>query len=270
MRIARTGGQITIRDRAAPSWALGLLLLLGGVVAMAAALGLATNAADVELWERLATFGIGLGVSAGAMWWLRRSPASRVELDPTRSRVSVVRLGLSGRQVRELAFSDLASVEVEVGADSDGGTVWRPAVRLRGGEPVLLSELWSRGALSNDSGEDDGHTPRRHQTIPPFARSTWPLIQPPSGPTRNDTALAMSSGVPKRSSGGAFASRSIISCVFPVRNSSVAVGAPCRRGRLARAAGVGARRTSADTVNARYRPPPRARLTPRAASAARR
>ena len=31
--------------------------------------------------------------------------------------------------------------------------------------------------------------------IPPLARSTWPLIQPPSGPARNATALAMSCGL---------------------------------------------------------------------------
>src|SRR5689334_15941536 len=37
--------------------------------------------------------------------------------------------------------------------------------------------------------------------MPPLARSTWPLIQPPSGPTRKATAEAMSSGVPRRSSG---------------------------------------------------------------------
>jgi len=47
------------------------------------------------------------------------------------------------RQVRWLAFDDLESVEVDQGTDSEGGTVWRPAVRLRGGQLVLLSELWS-------------------------------------------------------------------------------------------------------------------------------
>jgi hypothetical protein len=110
---------------------------------MAASMGLATNADELAPWERLASFGIGLGVSAGALWWLGRSRASRVELDLTGSRMSVVRLGLSGRQVRQLAFAELEKVEVEVGADSDGGTVWRPAVRLRSGEQLLLSELWS-------------------------------------------------------------------------------------------------------------------------------
>ena len=52
----------------------------------------------------------------------------------------------------------------------------------------------------------------------------WPLIQPPSGPARKDTTLAMSSGWPRRSSGESLRSHSICSSAFPVRNSSVAVG----------------------------------------------
>lgn len=143
MRITRNGGQITIRDRPAPFWALGLFLLLGGLVCMAAPLGLATNAGELAPWERLASFGVGLGVSAGALWWLGRNPASTVKLDLTRSRMSVMRLGLSGRQVRQLAFAEMEKVEVEVGADDEGGSVWRPRLRLRSGEHVLLSQLWS-------------------------------------------------------------------------------------------------------------------------------
>ena len=143
MGITRAGGRVTIRDRAAPYWILGLFLLAGGLVAIAAPLGLATNAADLEAWERLASFAVGFGVSAGALWWLGQSPASKVELDLTRSRVSVVRLGIFGRQVREFAFRDLESVEVEVGADSEGDTMWRPALRLRSGEQVPMSRLWT-------------------------------------------------------------------------------------------------------------------------------
>jgi hypothetical protein len=106
-------------------------------------LGLATNAADLEPWERFACVGVGFGVSAGALWWLARSPATRVQLDLTRRRLQLVRSGLSGRRVQLLSFDEIESAEVEQGTDSDGGTVWRPAVRLQGGQLVLLSELWS-------------------------------------------------------------------------------------------------------------------------------
>ena len=148
MRITRTNGQISIRDRPAPSWALGGFLLAGGLVAVAMPLGLATNADDLELWERLASLGIGVGVSLGALWWLARNPKTHVQLDLTRRHVQPVRIGLSGRQVRRLSFDDLEAAEVEQGSDSEGGAIWRPVVRLRDGQPVLLSEL-----LSHDRAE---------------------------------------------------------------------------------------------------------------------
>ena len=152
MRIQRKGGHISIRDRVAPFWALGLFLLAGGLLAVAMPLGLATNAADLEPWERLASVGIGLGVGSGALWWLRRSPGTHVQLDLTRRRLRLVRFGLSGRQVSWLSFDDLASAEVDQGTDSDGGTVWRPAVRLRTGQLVLLSELWSHDQVGVEEG----------------------------------------------------------------------------------------------------------------------
>lgn len=121
MRIKRNGGHISIRDRAAPFGALGLFLLAGGVAAVAMPLGLATNAGDLETWERLASIGLGLGVIAGALWWVWQSPATQVQLDLTRRRLRLVRLGLSGRQARQLSFEDVERVEVEQGTDSEGG-----------------------------------------------------------------------------------------------------------------------------------------------------
>jgi hypothetical protein len=152
VRIRRNGNHISIRDRVAPFWALGLFLLAGGLVAVAMPLGLATNAGDLEPWERLASVAVGLGVSAGALWWLGRSPGTHVQLDLTRRRLRLVRSGLSGRQVRWLSFDDLERVEVDQGTDSEGGTVWRPAVRLRSGQLVLLSELWSHDQAEVEEG----------------------------------------------------------------------------------------------------------------------
>jgi hypothetical protein len=143
MRITRSGGQIAIRDRAGPFWFLGLFLLSGGALAVAMPLGLASNAEALAPWERLACIGMGLGVSAGALWWLARSPATQVQLDLTRRRVLLTRLGLTGRQARQFSFDEVERTEIEVGSDSDGGTVWRPAIHLRDGQRILLSELWS-------------------------------------------------------------------------------------------------------------------------------
>ena len=122
---------------------MGGFLLAGGLVAVAMPLGLATNADNLELWERLASLGIGVGVSLGALWWLARNPKTHVQLDLTRCHVQLVRMGLSGRHLRRLSFDDLEAAEVEQGSDSEGGAIWRPVVRLRNGHRVLLSELWS-------------------------------------------------------------------------------------------------------------------------------
>lgn len=151
MRISRTSGHITLRDRLRRPWALGVFLLVGGVVCVAMPLGLATNAGDLEPWQRLASVGVGLGVSSGALWWLARSPATQVQLDLTHRRLRLTRFGLSGRQVRQLSFDDLVTADVEQGADSDGGMVWRPLVRLRGGDSVLLSELWSHDQAGGEA-----------------------------------------------------------------------------------------------------------------------
>jgi hypothetical protein len=143
MRITREGGLITLRDKVGPYWSLGLFLLSGGILGIAAPLGLVNNAGELEPWERLASLAIGIGVSAGALWWLARNPATRLELDLTRRLLTLVRFGLLGRKVRRLSFNELAAVELVRGADSDGDPIWRPGARLRTGELVLLSQLWS-------------------------------------------------------------------------------------------------------------------------------
>ena len=139
----REGGQVLLRDRVAPFWALGVFLLAGGALGIAMPLGLAQNAGNLKLWERLASGAIGFGVCAGAVWWLARSPGTRVRLDLTRRSLRLVRWSILGREMRELPFNELAGAEVEESDDGDGGKVWRPGVRLRSGEVLLLSQLWS-------------------------------------------------------------------------------------------------------------------------------
>jgi hypothetical protein len=150
VRITRSGGMITMRDRPGPAWGLGLFLLGGGVLAMAMPPGLATNTADLQPWERLASFGIGLGVTGGAILWLRHTPGTRTELDLTRRRLRVVRLGIAGRRLTELAFGEVASFQVEEQMDGEGTPVWRLAALVRSGERVGLSELWSHDRSAID------------------------------------------------------------------------------------------------------------------------
>jgi hypothetical protein len=78
-------------------------------------LGLATNAAQLEPWERLASVAVSVGVGAGALWWLERSPWTHVQLDLTRRRLRLVRYALSGRRVQWLSFDEIESVELDTG-----------------------------------------------------------------------------------------------------------------------------------------------------------
>jgi hypothetical protein len=143
VRITREGGRVYLRDQPRAFWALGVFLLAGGALAIAMPLGLAIDSDRLELWERMASIGIGVGVCAGALWWLERSPGTEVQLDLTHRFLRLVRRGIFGRAVRQIPFDQLEGALVEQGDDSEGGRVYRPAVRLRGGEVVSLSKLWS-------------------------------------------------------------------------------------------------------------------------------
>jgi hypothetical protein len=85
--------RITIRDRPGSHWLLGVFLLSGGLFGIAAALGLAKNAADFGWPFRLLSIGIGAGVVAGAVWWIWRSPGSRIDLDRARASIRMTRTG---------------------------------------------------------------------------------------------------------------------------------------------------------------------------------
>ena len=142
MHITREGGRVHLRDRPGLFWALGAFLLAGGALAIAMALGLANNADELRPWERLASIGIGTGVCTGALWWLGQNRGTVVQIDLVRRSLQLTRQGIHGRQVRQLSFDQIESAFVDQETDGDGGTVWRPALRLRDGEVVLLSELW--------------------------------------------------------------------------------------------------------------------------------
>jgi hypothetical protein len=125
VRITRADGQVTIRDQAAAHWFLGPFLLAGGLLCLAAPLVLASDFYGLQRWERVAIIVVGLGAGKGALWWLRRSPSSRVVLDPGRRRMRLIRLGLNGRKIEEFRFDEVADISVERGKDSDGGAVTR-------------------------------------------------------------------------------------------------------------------------------------------------
>jgi hypothetical protein len=142
VRVTRSDGQITIHDSPAAHWFLGLFLFAGGLLGVAAPLGLATDTERLRPWEKVASVAIGAGVMAGALWWLGRSPGTSIAIDPGRRRLRIRRLGIGGRKVEEVRFEDLREIAIERGEDSDGGVVTRPVALLNSGAIVPLSILW--------------------------------------------------------------------------------------------------------------------------------
>ncbi len=143
MRVTRQSDRLVLRDAVAPFWALGLLLVVGGLLGMALPLGLASNVSSLEPWERMASLAVGAMVAAGGVWWLVQNPASRVEVDVAQRQVRLTQRGLSGRRTQHVAFDDIATVQIEYSRDSDGDPVCRAALSLRSGDTVRLSALWS-------------------------------------------------------------------------------------------------------------------------------
>jgi hypothetical protein len=132
-----------IRDRSGSHWLLGLFLAAGGLLGVAAPLGLLRDYQRLHPWERAASIAIGVGLIAGALWWLRRSPATRLTIDPGRRSLRIVRLGLHGREVQDLRLDEIGGVTIEHSEDSDGDPVTRPVAHLRSGAVLPLSMLWS-------------------------------------------------------------------------------------------------------------------------------
>lgn len=143
MRIVRTAARLELRDRVAPFRTLGAMCVLGGAIGILMPLGLSSNAAALPTFQRLVVYGIGLLVTGGGIWLLGINPATHTDIDRERRHLVVTRMGIAGRRVRRAGFDDLEAACIEYGHDSDGDAVCRPAVRLRGGELLRLSELWS-------------------------------------------------------------------------------------------------------------------------------
>ncbi len=119
------------------------MFVLGGGLGVLMSLGWVGHADALEQWQRFVSFGIGVVVAASGTWWLAINPATHTEIDRERRHLVVTRMGIAGRSVRHAGFDDLEAACIEYGHDSDGDAVCRPAVRLRGGELLRLSELWS-------------------------------------------------------------------------------------------------------------------------------
>ena len=87
-----------------------------------------TNAPD-----RIATLVgslIGIGNIAGGLYMIRRDPASIVVFDPGLDEVRVCRWYPIGKREKVYPISALSIAEVETTEHTDGGSVYRPRLRI--------------------------------------------------------------------------------------------------------------------------------------------
>ena len=142
MRIRRDGGHISIRDRAALFWALGLFLLVGGLLAVAMLLGLVIDCQRPRAVGAPCQCCGGVG---GSLWSLAVARAQPGDLCVVQSHALLPAAGCaSGFDGRDAAVAfvqiDLESVEVDECTDSEGDTVRR--LRLSACGPAS----WSRSS----------------------------------------------------------------------------------------------------------------------------
>ena len=142
MRVESRPGELRLSDAPGLYWLLGLLFVGLGAVAVAAPLGLATNAGDLPPWGRLASVAMGLSLIGGGAWTLLRAPYSRVRLDVAGRCGAVIRAGVAGRSVQRFDFAAVAEVDVEATEDDEGHPIYRPVLRLQNGDRLPLSLLW--------------------------------------------------------------------------------------------------------------------------------
>jgi len=144
LRVQTIADITTVTHRPADQWQLAILFIAGGAFTVAAALGLANNAAQQSDSTRVVVVFLGgVGVVVG-LHLLKQTPASAAEFDRVRGEVRVRRGGAGGTQVEAFPLAEVVAVEVVTSKDGDGDPVYRVAVRRADGVQVLLSPVGER------------------------------------------------------------------------------------------------------------------------------
>jgi len=137
MRFVDGSGRLTISDNPYPFWAFYSLFIFGGI----AVLSLSLLESPSPAIAVVGSF-IGLGNIAGGLYMIKREPASVVELDSGSNQVLVLRWGVMGRAASSYPLHTLLGAEIETTDHTDGGTVYRPALRFSTSEFVPVSLFW--------------------------------------------------------------------------------------------------------------------------------
>jgi hypothetical protein len=159
MTIEHRNGLLIIKDQPLVFWTFYSFFVVGGMVALVLSL---SDAPDMmtTLFGSL----IGIGNIAGGLYMIRREPASIVVFDPGSDEVRVCRWSLIDKRETVYPISALSIAEVETTEHTDGGSVYRPRLRIWQSEAVPVSMFWYQ---TREKSEYIASEIRRFLNIPP-------------------------------------------------------------------------------------------------------
>ena len=137
MKARLEGDRLIIRDQPFGFWLFYSFFIAGGLMALVLSLSAAPDTTTAIIGSV-----IGLGNIAGALYMIKREPASIVEIDKAAGEIRVRRWYPVGKRHKTYPLSSLSAVEVEITEHSEGGSVYRPRFCFDEGESVPLSLFW--------------------------------------------------------------------------------------------------------------------------------
>ena len=107
---------------------------------------------------------IGIGNIAGGLHMIRREPASIVVFDSGSDEVRVCRWYPIGKREKVYPLSAFSIAEVETTEHADGGSVYRPRLRIGQSDSVPVSMFWYQ---TMEKSQDVASKIRRFLNLPP-------------------------------------------------------------------------------------------------------
>jgi hypothetical protein len=145
MTIEHMNDRLIVKDQPLAFWTFYAFFIVGGMVALVFSL--------LDAPDRMMTLVgslIGIGNIAGGLYMIRREPASIVVFDPGAGEVRVCRWYPIGKRENVYPISALSVAEVETTEHTDGGSVYRPRLRIGQSASVPVSMFWYQTMEKSD------------------------------------------------------------------------------------------------------------------------
>ncbi len=149
MRSTHRSDGLMISDAPGCFWVFGgFFLLIGGVAGAAV---FASRITAHPLSQLLLGSVMGLLAIGAGLYFIYRSPASRVVIKTSEGSITISRRGLLRRQQERYDLSTIHSVYLVQKEDIDGDPVFSIRIQLQDGREVPLTLLWihARGPLTD-------------------------------------------------------------------------------------------------------------------------